>query len=382
MVNLFLFSLIGLMPNSFAKDPVVRTVIAKVPYQTYPSDVVYLSGDSDALCNWKPNCLAMTSVGYGVYQANVSIPAGKAELQFQVSRGGSESLATNQLGEPFGNTTIQSTDPTTDQNMPVVLQILGWKDRAPTDASPLLQIIPNFVSPELNNSRTLRVLLPKSYAANPTRYYPVIYMHDGQNLFDSATANYKVEWNVDETYTSLISQNKIDEAIVVGIDANADRLNEYDYTIKGKLYAQFLIEEVMPYINQHYRTLTDRDHTFLSGSSMGAHISLALLWLHPDLFSKAAGLSFPAEIHNNSIYQFITASTKPSLPIQIYLDHGDYNNDAGYPKPADAFIEYLETTLQFPAAAVVYKNFPYADHFEADWGRRFAVPLQFLLTAP
>jgi predicted alpha/beta superfamily hydrolase len=345
------------------------TLIAKVPYTTESTGKIYVTGNTNELCQWKADCIQMSSLGNGIFQTQIQFPKDASGVQYKITRGTLSSDSTN------GTQTLKSTPAS-----PTVLQLFQWSDRKPTGAPTTLEVIPNFYSPELQNSRALRILLPENYAAHPEKSYPVIYMHDGQNIFDSATANYKIEWNVDETLYSLVRKGKVREAIVVAPDANQDRLNEYDFTIKGQHYASFLLNTVKPFVDSHYRTLKDREHTYLSGSSMGAHISLALLWHHPEVFSKMAGLSFPADIHGQSIYKIITPSTRPSLPIDIYLDHGDYGQDASYPKPADDFMNYLLKTLNFKPRALQYLNFPFAEHFESDWARRFAIPLQFLLS--
>lgn len=143
-----------------------------------------------------------------------------------------------------------------------------------------------FTSEIFRNTRSLRVWLPPRYAApeNKQRHYPVLYLNDGQNLFDNATSFTGVEWGVDETADRLIRQEVIPPLIVVGIDnAHADRMKEYvPYRSvnprilrpRGKRYPAFLINEVMPFIESHYRVNRGPENTALGGSSLGALISL------------------------------------------------------------------------------------------------------------
>lgn len=155
-----------------------------------------------------------------------------------------------------------------------------------------------FPSRILKNKRTLLVCLPASYKAGKGRRYPVIYMHDGQNVFDSATSYSGVEWGAYETATALAEENPAREAIIVGIYNNKDRLNEYaPYRDpvrgggKGRKYSEFLVKEVKPFIDSTYRTLSGRENTAVAGSSLGGLISLFLILEYPEVFSKAGVLS-------------------------------------------------------------------------------------------
>ena len=168
---------------------------------------------------------------------------------------------------------------------------------APATAGTLV-IIERFESPQLHNSRSLRIYLPPGYDAHPQRRYPVLYMHDAQNLFDAATATYGVEWGMAKTLDRLIAQGAIEPLIVVGIDNTADRIAEYTPCCDpqhggGKLdaYERFILDTVKPYADRTLRTLPGREHTAIMGSSLGGIASVDIAQRHPDVFSMAAGLS-------------------------------------------------------------------------------------------
>lgn len=156
-----------------------------------------------------------------------------------------------------------------------------------------------FHSRILKNKRTLLVCLPFTYAKEKARRYPVIYMHDGQNIFDSATSYSGVEWGAYETAAALAKEDPPLEAIIVGIYNKGDeRISEYapDRDAvrgggKGREYSEFLVKEVKPFIDAAYRTLSDRGHTSVAGSSLGGLISLFLILEYPEVFSKAGVLS-------------------------------------------------------------------------------------------
>src|SRR5690554_456652 len=139
-----------------------------------------------------------------------------------------------------------------------------------------LEIIKNFYIPELNRSRTIRIWTPSNY--NKAIKYPVIYMHDGQNLFDDYTS-FAGEWGVDETIEDLIHNNITNGFIVVGIDNSKHRMNEHAPNwgdvkgAEGELYAKFIVETLKPYIDNNYNTLKNLNNTIIIGSSMGGLIS-------------------------------------------------------------------------------------------------------------
>jgi len=149
----------------------------------------------------------------------------------------------------------------------------------------------------LDRTRTLRVYVPPGYANHPDQRYPVIYMHDGQNLSDDATP-YAGEWGVDETMDRLAATHGF-EAIVVGIDNGGERrmaelspvANSEAQRPEGPQYMGFVVDVVKPWVDQHYRTRPDRDSTAIIGSSMGGLISHYAINRYPAVFSKAGVFS-------------------------------------------------------------------------------------------
>jgi predicted alpha/beta superfamily hydrolase len=134
------------------------------------------------------------------------------------------------------------------------------------------------------------VHLPPGYGVQPQRFYPVLYLHDGQNLFDPARAAFGRTWQVAETADRLVREQRIRPLIIVGIDNTPQRLDEYGWWPeeehqaggKGCSYAHFLINELKPYIDRTYRTQPGRAHTGVAGASMGGLISLAIAWQYPE----------------------------------------------------------------------------------------------------
>jgi predicted alpha/beta superfamily hydrolase len=238
-----------------------------------------------------------------------------------------------------------------------------------------LTIVKDFASPQLKNSRSLRIYLPASYAENPAKRYPVLYMHDGQNLFDAKTASYGVEWGVDETLNRLVAMGVTDEVIVVGIDNTPDRIPEYTPCCDpkyggGKLdaYGAFIVETVKPYIDRSYRTLPGKDTTAIMGSSLGGIASVAIAQRYPNVFSKAGGVSSSFWWNKGALI----GKLPERVPVKFYLDAG--TNDDGLEDTArmrDAMLAKgyrdNEDLLFFKAEG--------GRHNEASWAARVEKPL-------
>ena len=154
-----------------------------------------------------------------------------------------------------------------------------------------IEYLHEFYSVNLKNERDIIIWLPPSYLYSQ-KSYPVLYMQDGQNLFDPNTSFIGQDWKVDEVVSELIKDKLIDEIIVVGIYNSKDRLDEYNYfSEKGKKYANFLIRELKPFIDENYRTIPKASKTAISGSSMGGLISFQLFWNFPKIFAGAGNSS-------------------------------------------------------------------------------------------
>jgi predicted alpha/beta superfamily hydrolase len=186
-------------------------------------------------------------------------------------------------------------------------------------------IVDQFASPQLHNTRSLRVFLPASYHENSAKRYPVLYMHDGQNLFDAKTAAYGVEWGIASTINRLVATGVMEEVIVVGVDNTPERIPEYTpcCDVKyggGKLdaYGTFVVDTVKPYIDKTYRTLPGKENTAIMGSSLGALASIGIAQRYPDLFSKVGAVSGSFWWNDKALI----TKPAPRVQIRLYLDAG------------------------------------------------------------
>ena len=251
-----------------------------------------------------------------------------------------------------------------------------------------IRIHENFGSSFLDAPRNVLVYLPPDYGQNPERRYPVLYMHDGQNLMNAEDAFGGVAWGVDETAQALILENQIEPIIIVGIyNAGEKRIDEYTPSksrggrMKGRggqadTYGRMIIEELKPFIDNEYLTKPDREFTALGGSSLGGLVSLYLGFKRPDVFSRLAVISPAVWWANNQIIRE-AALIGERLPLRIWLDIG---KKEGYriKHQVRALREILLANGWHDGLDFAYFEIPEAAHDESAWANRFGEVLKFL----
>jgi predicted alpha/beta superfamily hydrolase len=356
-----------------ATSPKRVDIFVSVPRFTPSQDPIYITGNTEELCRWKPDCRKLTPSTQSVFHTTLNVTPGE-QLKLKFNRGDWKSQAADETGKAWEDFIIDVRDPSD----PIVISVVNWSDLGPLRPVGQIDSYTHFFSPQLKNDRTIHVWTPDSYREESAEQYQVIYMHDGQNVFHAETSTFGVPWGIDGTITSLMEEKAIGRTIVVAIDCTEDRTEEYDFFRNGATYARFVIETVKPFIDSHYRTLKDRDHTFVMGSSMGALISLEMLWVHSDVFSAAAGLSLPAFYENEKFVSFFQSHPVPKAPVKIYFDHGDYGDDKIYEPSVKRFHQQLLSVGVHPSQ-IFYQVFPFAEHNEAAWARRLDIPLKFIL---
>ncbi|HCM1552930.1 alpha/beta hydrolase [Vibrio parahaemolyticus] len=264
--------------------------------------------------------------------------------------------------------------------------------------------IDGFYMPELDRERTIRIYLPKDYNSS-TQRYPVIYMHDGQTIFDGENAFGGQNWHVHSSLDKFFSNDG--GAIVVGIDNGVEfdglcRMYEYspwkmdqdfdlpswDQGVKasggqGKLYTDFIVKTLKPYIDAHFRTKPERESTVIAGSSMGGYISLFAVLEYPGVFSKA-GVFSPALWFNESEMMNYIKQTHVSLPTKIYLDMGTDETSDHQLDFAHIYLdgaEKIHHALKFIPSLDVKYVIGEGDKHDGDaWGKRFPLMLEHFFT--
>lgn len=266
-------------------------------------------------------------------------------------------------------------------------------------------------SHEMKDTVTIDVWAPDYYINNTDSRLPVLYMHDGQNLFDASTTWNKQSWNVDSVSESLISENRMTPVIIVGIHSVpesrvADLMPEKLFDnpelkevadkmlqtpIRGDEYAKFVSTTLRDSINAAYRTLTDAENTAVMGSSMGGLMSLYILCEYPEIFSKAGCLSTHwigniedyvngDERFPKAMYDYVKCNIPRDGKHKIYFDHGTATIDAYYDKWNDKIVSLSEEAGYIPDNLSTFTD-PGAAHEENAWMKRVWRPLVFLFPA-
>ncbi|HXC99447.1 MAG TPA: alpha/beta hydrolase-fold protein [Verrucomicrobiae bacterium] len=278
--------------NSLQRTVTVRVVVP------WGSGTVYLAGNLPELGPWSPHKFAMN--GHGSNRIAVLHLPADSSLEFKFTLGSWESVETTSAGDDVPNRTY--TVPATGEAT-YVGTVGAWKStnattaRKSTATASVSVLTTNFAMPQLGRTRRIWLYLPPDYATS-TNTYPVLYMHDGQNVFDDATS-FAGEWGVDETLDQLHAQGD-PGCMVVAVDNDGQhRMEEYQPDFKqndggeGGKYVDFLVHTLKPYIDQHYRTRPDRINTGIAGSSLGGIISLYAGLKYPDVFGRVCVFSAP-----------------------------------------------------------------------------------------
>lgn len=264
------------------------------------------------------------------------------------------------------------------------------------------------------SGRNVEVWLPRQYFKNPQQRFPVLYMHDGQNLFSASTSGSPVVWDVDSTAQRLIDAGEIRPVIIVGVWNTPKRRVEYfpeksatyftpqdiaildeikkhlgatDSEYLGDEYLQFLVNELKPKIDAKYRTLADKPNTLVAGSSMGGLISMYAMAEYPEVFGAAACISthWPLLLDNkhmpisDSIRNYMIDTFPVAGDHRVYFDYGTATLDQYYEVHQVKVDKIMRAKGYVEEKDWVTKKFPDAEHNEAAWQKRFDVALRFLL---
>ncbi len=303
----------------------VTIILDSVPENTPSDRPLFFAG---SLNGWNPgdSTMMLWLNDDNLFEITLGAQPEGTLIEYKFTKGSWETVEKGPDGEEIDNRTfIYGNDDT------VRAVVCNWRNDggggSGSTAAENVHIVSNdFYIPQLNRSRRVWIYLPPDYN-NSNKSYPVLYMHDGQNLFDAQTS-FAGEWEVDETLNSL-AENDIKVPIVVGIDnGGIDRIDEYTPWSNpqygggdGDKYMLFLVETLKPYIDEHYRTLSDRNHTALMGSSLGGLISHYGVVKYQEVFSMA-GIFSPSYWFSDSVYTF-TEQTGKQHNVKFYLMCGD-----------------------------------------------------------
>ncbi len=345
--------------------------VVTVPPGSPTWEPLYLAGGGAALGDWAAAGVPLEPWADGTARAAVAAPPG---TPFLVTRGTWRGVESDGRGHARPPRVVGGLDS-------VAVEVTGFGRDGIDD-------YPDFRSAWLPHARTVSVSLPPGYDHDPSRRYPVLYMHDGQNLFDAATSFAGVPWAADETAEREARRGAAAPLLIVGVGNSPDRLREYGPRPAGDgddlsvAYGRFLVEELKPFIDANYRTAPGPESAGVAGSSMGGLISLALARRYPEVFGRCAALS-PSLWWDREL--FLREAGWPQ-ECRVWLDTGEDEgvsragrlaNVARTRRLARLFTEAgLRDGRDF-----AYREVPGGTHNEASWGARFGDVLRFLFPA-
>jgi enterochelin esterase-like enzyme len=335
------------------------------------TDSLVIMGNQEAFGKWFDfDKGKMTRQNDTTWVFNSSFPV-NTSLEFQITRGSWYKTAIY----TYGRFEAPKVPFIIKKDTMVTIRPANWNDLFNRSITGTIKYYHNFEDNNLKYTRDVMVWLPPSYYKSRAKRYPVLYAQDGQNVF-APNSIYNGEWRMDETSDSLMRAGETEEYIIVAINNTKDRWVEYSGTPEGMAYVNFIVHNLKPFIDAHFRTKPDKNNTAAIGSSMGGLISFYMVWLHPEVFSKAACLSSGFAYDDGHIVDKVAASSKKIPDVSLYLDCGDQELDKYFLTDNNRMKILLEK--KHPEAKVMYKVFNGAAHNEYAWAKRLAIPLTFL----
>lgn len=324
----------------------------------------------------------------GLY--TITLPKSENLILFKFTQGSWDSVECDTNGSSIDNRTHNFKI----INDTVKIKIAGWtnnfKAEDPSTAAKNVKVLSqDFKIPQLNRTRRVWVYLPPDYYSSKESY-PVVYMHDGQNLFDNTTS-FSGEWRVDETLNKLFKEKQL-KLIVVGIDNGGDkRLDEYSPWVnekygggEGEAYLDFLVNTLKPYIDSNFNTLKDKENTGIIGSSMGGLISHFAAFKYSETFGKI-GVYSPAFWFAPQVNTFTEKHAGIKKTRMYFLAGGKEGGNVRFNEISQTVkgMNYMVSVLKqndFPPENIITKVVPEGEHNETLWRENFEEAISWLFS--
>lgn len=346
----------------------VTLLVEGLPENTPSTDDIYVSGDFEGWTGGQDAYRLAHDQG----KHKIILPRSEETIHFKFTRGSWESVESDKEGRQLDNRSFSFSK----KRDTLKVNIAQWSDLTPktsTASSSVHLLDDSFDMSPLDKKRRVWIYLPASYDTS-SKSYPVVYMHDGQNLFDQSLS-YSGEWEVDETLDGLENSHEL-ELIIVGIDnGGSERIDEYtpweipEYPSKqqGDAYIRFIKENLKPFIDKNYRTQSNREQTAIMGSSLGGLISYYATLQYPETFGKAGIFSPSFEMVKKSL--------------DFAKDHGNLKDSKIYfmagNKESEQMVAKMSQTIQlmiaagFPENNIKSKVVKEGEHNEKLWRDEF-----------
>lgn len=369
MKNVLVFYLSMFFSTTIIAQPDSARVDFKIFIKNLCEDnSVYITGNNIQLGNWAPDAIKMERLNDSTFIKTVYFYQ-NTYLEFKFTKGNWETEELTEDGSIPGNHKLTVLCDTVFTHS--IYSFDNRSSRVPTG-----QITGNteyIFDIKTHNEllhRDIIVWLPPNYYKNKNQNYPVLYMHDGQNIIDSQTSFLGIDWQIDETADSLIRTNKIEPIIIVGVYNTANRRTEYSENDTGYAYIDFLVNTLKPIIDKKYRTKPERKYTAIAGSSMGGLISFIAAWERPYIFSKAACLSPAFKIRNFDFVDNVLNYNGIKKDLFFYIDNGGVGLEDSLQVGIDEMLEALKLKGYEENVDFVWIKDNNAEHNEAAWAER------------
>jgi len=354
----------------------------------------FVAGNLPAIGSWSPDGLRFKRNAKGQLAATFTAPVDTV-VEFKLTKGTWGTVEKDATGGDIANRRLRVQSQPNGLPQHIEMSVPMWGDQPVTKSTVTGTLILHkaFGSTNLKKSRTIAIWLPPNYT-DSTERYPVLYLHDGQNLFDASTAAFGTEWNADETATERIAQNRIKPVILVGIWNTPDRIMEYTPTFdksigaggRGNDYVLFLVEELKPFIDKNYRTKPDRESTVIGGSSLGGLISLYACEKSSSTFSGCATISPTLGWDDEAFLKGLEKSAGWVHSTRIWLDMGSKEGKSPETQTnslerASRFADILKGSGKIHGKDLQFLTVRDGQHNEAAWSKRFGDVLEFFFRA-
>lgn len=359
--------------------PILSQGLVNVKFIVYTiqlndSDFVFITGNDSLLGSWNPSRINFSKTNDSTWSKSFNIPEGK-NIEYKFTKGSWEFEALNEDGSTPANSVLKIKKDTT-----IVVYINRWRNNEPKiihgQITGSVKYHYNFEGVELK-PRDLVIWLPPSYDSCQEKRYPVLYMHDGQNIVDPATSSFGYDWQLDEVTDSLIKAGTINEIIIVGIYNTPDRGREYSHSPLGYLYMDFVVSKLKPFIDFEYRTHSNRENTAVAGSSSGGLISFMMSWCYPEVFSMAACFSPALKIRELNYVDTVVNYAGNKKDIKLYIDNGGVGLETELQPGIDEMIVALQNKGYKLGKDLLWHIDSNAVHSESSWAKRIWRPLKF-----
>jgi len=357
--------------SSDSSDVTIELIADNLPGRSK----IYVTGNDEQLGNWQPDEVELTEIGKGRWSSSFSFAKGK-KLEFKITRGSWENEALNDDGTVPDNYLVEVLSDTT-----ITIRVNLWADQVERkfegQITGTVQYHSDFQGEGIK-PRDIIVWLPPNYDLEKDVRYPVLYMHDGQNIVDPSTSAFQVDWQLDETADSLIRQELIEPIIIVGIYNTSDRSKEYSEDTLGLLYMKFIVDSLKPFIDKNYRTKPDRINTANGGGSLAGLISFMLMWDHSEIFSKAICFSPAFKVDQYDFVDNIKSYSGGKKQFKLFIDNGDNELDESLQPGVEEMLKVLKQQGYAEGRDFYLRKGKNSMHNERDWAKNIWRALIYL----